>query len=286
MKGNIQVKDEKIKLPKLGWVKLTEKISVDKIKYVVISRTAKRWFISLSVSFEPYKTLKKRATIGVDLGVKVLATLSDGKTFENRKPYAQYKRKLKLAQRHLSKLYRKGQEQTKNYSKQLLKVQRLHYRISCIRNDSIHRLTTYLAKNHSQIAIEDLNVRGMSRNHKLASAILDGGFYEFRRQLEYKTKWYGSELIIANRFYPSTKTCSHCGSIQSMSLNQRVYNCPNCKISIDRDLNAAINLENILAKNAHVCAEDETSQDCASDHPVKHDSAEILNKCGTFTGLN
>jgi putative transposase len=107
-----------------------------------------------------------------------------------------------------------------------------------------HKLTTYLTKNHSEIVIEDLNVAGMSKNHKMASAILDGGFSEFRKQVEYKCKWYGSILTVVDRFYPSSKTCSCCESIKkTLKLSERVYRCDNCGTSIDRDLNAAINLK-------------------------------------------
>jgi IS605 OrfB family transposase len=106
-------------------------------------------------------------------------------------------------------------------------------------------LTSSLAKNHSEIVIEDLNIKGMSQNHKLASAILDGGFYEFRRQLEYKASWYGAKVTIANRFYPSSKMCSSCGNIkEKLSLAERIYKCEVCGLELNRDLNAAINLEN------------------------------------------
>jgi putative transposase len=112
-----------------------------------------------------------------------------------------------------------------------------------IRKDTIHKLTSWLAKNHSEIVIENLNVSGMLKNHRLASAIADCGFYEFRRQLEYKTEWYGAKLIIVDRFYPSSQLCSNCQNKQKMPLSKRVYECENCGLKIDRDLNASINLE-------------------------------------------
>ena len=191
-----------------------------------------------------------------------MATLSDGMSFENRKPFRMYKRKLKLAQRQVSKKYIKGKEQSKNYNKASLKVAKLHYKISNIRKDAIHKLTTYLTKNHSQIVIEDLNVKGMSKNRKLSSATLDCGFYEFRRQLEYKSDWYGSKVLTVNRFFPSSKTCSCCGNIKKdLTLKDRLYCCESCGLEIDRDLNAAINLKdqsNILraaSSAASVCGE-------------------------------
>jgi len=114
-----------------------------------------------------------------------------------------------------------------------------------LRKDALHKLTSNLAKNHGEIIIEDLNIKGMSKNHKLASAILDGGFYEFRRQLEYKASWFGAKVTVANRYYPSSKMCSNCGKIKEhLSLSERIYKCENCGFELNRDLNAAINLEN------------------------------------------
>src|SRR5689334_13155644 len=197
------------------------------IKNCVISRHADHWFVSFKVEHETIKTPKVRERIGVDLGIKTLAKLSSGEDAPAVGAFRQFKRKLKLAQRKMSKKFIKGAaKQSRNYEKAKSKVARIHYKISCLRADALHKLTSYLAKNHSRIIIEDLNVKGMSKNHRLASAILDGGFYEFRRQLEYKVEWYGSELIIANRFYPSSKICSGCGHIKErLSLSERIYKC-------------------------------------------------------------
>ncbi|MFM5981693.1 MAG: RNA-guided endonuclease InsQ/TnpB family protein [Sphaerospermopsis kisseleviana] len=121
---------------------------------------------------------------------------------------------------------------------------RLHQKIANIRKDTLHKITTYISKNHAVIGIEDLNVSGMLANGKLSKAISDMGFYQFRRQLEYKTQLYGSKLVIVDRYYPSSKTCSTCGEKKSsLSLSQRVFKCDNCGFEIDRDLNAAINLK-------------------------------------------
>ncbi|RMH77424.1 MAG: transposase, partial [Cyanobacteria bacterium J007] len=131
-----------------------------------------------------------------------------------------------------------------NWKKAQIKIARLHRKIANIRKDTLHKLTTYLAKNHSRIGIEDLNVSGMLANHKLAKAIADMGFYEFRRQLEYKCQLYGATLIVVDRWYPSTKTCCRCHAKKdSMSLSERVFRCENCGLEIERDFNAAINLE-------------------------------------------
>jgi putative transposase len=246
LEGVIHTNGCKLKLPKLGWVKCSEKLPQLEIKNVVVSRQAHQWFVSFKTRETPHKVehIDKKPVIGVDLGIKTLATLSNGEVFENKRPYKKLKYQLKLAQRKASKKYVKGsKQQSKNYQKATGKVAKIHYKIACIRKDASHKLTSYLAKNHSEIVIEDLNIKGMSKNHKLASAILDGGFYEFKRQLAYKAAWYGSTITVVDRFYPSSKTCSNCQHIkQDLTLKDRVFKCPACQQELDRDLNAAINL--------------------------------------------
>ncbi len=122
---------------------------------------------------------------------------------------------------------------------------RHHAKIANLRKNTLHKITTYLCKNHAKIVVENLNVLGMLSNHKLAQVIADCGFHEFTRQLEYKAQKFGCEIIIADRWFPSTKTCSNCGHIQDMPLSERVYNCQNCGHSMDRDLNAAIVLSRL-----------------------------------------
>jgi putative transposase len=256
LEGNIKLTRNKIKLPIFGEVNLSEKLNIEegktiKLKNVTISREADFWFVSFKTEEIPRKKTNipvvKQGDVGVDLGIKILATLSSGVIFENKRPYKKFQRKLKIAQRKLSKKYQKGKsskEQSKNYQKQKAKVALLHYKISCIRKDSIHKLTNYLVKNHDKIVIEDLNIKGMSKNHKLASAILDGGFYEFRRQLTYKCEWYGAKLVIADRFFASSKTCSNCrNKKEKLHLSEREYHCEKCNLIIDRDLNASLNLK-------------------------------------------
>jgi putative transposase len=250
LEGSIHLKGNRIKLPKFGWVKCSEMLPQGVgVKNVTVSRHAHHWFVSFKIPYS--KTVQKpenQSIIGVDLGIKTLATFSDGQVVANLRPYRQQKRKLRLAQRHASKKYIQGKtapNQSKNYQKAQAHVAKIHYKIACIRKDALHQVTTKLAKNHSEVVIEDLNVKGMSRNHKLSSAILDGGFYEFRRQLTYKCDWYGSKLTIVDRFYPSSKTCSGCQNVKKdLSLKERTYCCSRCGLEIDRDLNAAINLRN------------------------------------------
>ncbi|MBD2146329.1 RNA-guided endonuclease TnpB family protein, partial [Sphaerospermopsis sp. FACHB-1194] len=178
--------------------------------------------------------------VGVDLGINHLAILSTGEVFDGVKSYKKYEKKLARMQY----LNRHKQRGSNNYRKAQIKIARLHQKIANIRKDTLHKITTYISKNHAVIGIEDLNVSGMLANGKLSKAIADMGFYQFRRQLEYKTQLYGSKLVIVDRYYPSSKTCSTCGEKKSsLSLSQRVFKCDSCGFEIDRDLNAAINLK-------------------------------------------
>ncbi|MBK1990014.1 transposase [Sphaerospermopsis aphanizomenoides BCCUSP55] len=184
---------------------------------------------------------KKQEFLGVDLGINHLATLSTGEIFDGLKSYKKYEKKLARIQY----LNRHKQVGSNNYKKAQIKIARLHQKkIGNITKDTLHKITTYFSKNHAVIGIEDFNVSWMLANGKLSKAISDMGFYEFRRQLEYKTQLYGSKLVIVDRFYPSSKTCSSCGEKKSsLSLSQRVFKCEKCGFECDRDVNAAINLK-------------------------------------------
>jgi putative transposase len=263
----------------LGWVRCSEILPQGVVvKNVTVSRQAHHWFVSFKIPYAKKKqNLEKQSVVGVDLGIKTLATVSEGTVFENRRPYRQHKRKLRLAQRQASKKYIKGKNnknQSKNYQKAQAKVARIHYKIACIRKDTLHQVTTQLAKNHSEVVIEDLNVKGMSRNHKLSSAILDGGFYEFRRQLTYKCDWYGSKLTVLDRFYPSSKTCSGCQTVKKdFSLKERTYCCEHCGLKIDRDLNAAINLRNqAVSYTASACGVSKTPDESLVGDTMKQEA--------------
>jgi putative transposase len=239
--GAIKALDRFAQLPRLGKIRLKEEPNIGgRILSATVTRKADRWFVSFTVEEEiPDPVPQEGQPIGVDLGLKKLATLSDGVEFLNPKALERKLRKMKKLSKHLSR----KQKDSKNYEKARMKCARLYLRISNIRSDALHKLTTYLTKNHSQIVIEDLCVSGMLKNRRLARAISDVGFYEFRRQLEYKSKWYGSNLILAPRFYPSSKRCSQCGHVKSeLSLSDRIYDCEKCGLVIDRDLNAAKNL--------------------------------------------
>jgi putative transposase len=279
LEGSIHLKGNRIKLPRLGWIKCSERLPHGvAVKNVTVSRQAEHWFVSFKMPHsKSVPTIDNQSIIGVDLGIKTLATLSDGQTIANLRPYRQHKRKLRLAQRQASKKYIKGKsakEQSHNYQKAQANVAKIHYKIACIRKDALHQVTTRLAKNHREVVIEDLNVKGMSRNHKLASAILDGGFYEFRRQLTYKCDWYGSKLTVADRFYPSSKTCSGCSKVKKeLELKERTYCCEHCGLSIDRDLNAAINLRNkAVSYTASACGVCKPPNDSLVGNTVKQEA--------------
>ncbi len=229
------------KLPFVGVIRTYEPIEAT-TKKITISRQAGDWYLSCSWEFTPKPTEKNIDVVGVDLGIKTLATLSSGVVFESVKSYRSFEDKLS----RLQYLHRNKIIGSANWKKAQLKIAALHRRVANIRKDALHKLTAYLANNHGSVVIEDLNVSGMLGNHKLAKSIADQGFYEFRRQLQYKCQWYGCDLVVVDRFFPSSKTCSNCGHVQDMPLSFRTYDCPDCGLSIDRDLNASINLRNAV----------------------------------------
>jgi len=224
LEGNIKISGDRIKIPIFGWVKCDEILPSVQPKNVTISKRANRWFISFRYELEATSTPKLKEKVGVDIGINALATCSDGTVYPNPKAYRSYKKRLARQQRKLSRKV-KG---SNNRNKARAKLAKLHKKIADIRKDNLHKLTTNLAKNHGEVVIENLNVGGMLKNHRLASAIADCGFYEFKRQLQYKCEWYGSKLTIVDRFYPSSQICSNCGHRQKMPLKQRVYKLTSC----------------------------------------------------------
>lgn len=230
---------KRIKLPTIGWVKLAEPLPLTAVHNCTITRQADRWFISIKCEIEKPSVPDNRPSVGVDVGIKELAVCSNGKVFPNPKAYRRMSRRLKRLQRSVSRKV-KG---SNNRTKAVRNLAKLHAKVSNIRKDAIHKLTHYLAKNHSEIKIEDLSIKAFLKNHKLAGAIADCGMYEFRRQLEYKTEKFSSKLTIVDRFFPSSQICSGCGNHRhKMPLKERLYVCPNCGHTVDRDLNAANNI--------------------------------------------
>ncbi|NER28847.1 MAG: IS200/IS605 family element transposase accessory protein TnpB [Symploca sp. SIO1C4] len=243
---------KRIKIPTLGTFRLKQSLPC---RYVTgtftVSETAGRWFVSFSVNAEkiPPLTHEVAAPVGVDLGVKCFATCSDGSKYVAPQPYQKAKTKLGKQQwRNRNKALgnrKQGIKASNNAKKHYAKLAKTHAHIANIRKDFLHKTTTELAKKYAVIHIEDLNVAGMIANHKLASAISDLGFYEFRRQLGYKQKHYGNKVMLVDRWYPSSKTCHNCGNIQPMPLSERTYKCGECGQTADRDLNAAQNLASV-----------------------------------------
>lgn len=237
----VRIEGKKIWIPKLGFVRLREKLRFKgHIQGITVSRTADKWFVSIQVDTEiNYKKHESQVPIGIDLGINALATLSNGVAFIAPKPLKARLRRLKRKQRKLTKK-RKG---SKNYEKQKHRISKHHMKIANIRKNYLHKITSWITYYYSAIGIEDLNVRGMMANRRLARSIGDLGFYEFKRQLEYKNARYGGSLHVADRFLPSSKMCSRCGRINNeLRLCDRIYKC-SCDFEVDRDLNAAINLE-------------------------------------------
>lgn len=261
LEGTIRIEKNLIKLPKIGWIKCSEVLPNGNIKNVVISRKGDEWFISLKTEYISVRTNKQYSTVGVDLGVKTLATLSNGEVFENLKPYKNAKKKLRKQQKEVSRRFVKGaKNQSNNYKKSVLKLSKTHAKVANVRKDNLHKITSYLSKNFETVVIEDLKVSNMSKNKNLASAILDGGFYEFKRQLLYKKEWYGGNLILANTYFPSSKLCSCCGSRKEvLKLSEREYVCTECSSIIDRDINASINLKNLAVSSTVTAFGDKSS---------------------------
>lgn len=239
--GRISLDGGRVRIPNFGWVRLRESLRfVGRIVQGVVSEKAGKWFLTVTVDVENHE--KPRASsnaIGLDLGVKALVVDSNGITHEGPKPLKKLLKKLQRLSRRLSRKV-KG---SANRAKAKLEVARLHARIANIRSDYQHNLTTRIVLENTDIAIEDLNVSGMVRNHCLARSLMDQAFGEFRQILTYKAALYGSVIHVVDRWFPSSKTCSRCKNKKdSLSLSVRTYQCEVCGLEIDRDLNAAINL--------------------------------------------
>ena len=244
--GLIEGDPKALRLPKIGRVHCMENVAEHvggaRVLRMTVSKRAGRWYASLTVERDTPVAVcaPKGGAVGVDLGVKTLATLSDGTVIENPRLLRKSERRLKMAQKALS---RKAMG-SKRCAKARAKVARIHAHVANQRQDAIHKATTWLASTYSEICIEDLNAVGMVKNHHLAKAVSDAAFGEFRRQLEYKTARTGARLHVVDRWYPSSKTCSKCGRVKAkLSLAERTYRCDGCGLVMDRDLNAAINIK-------------------------------------------
>ena len=234
------VEGQTIRIPKLGTVNMTEVLRFQgKIMSAVISSRAGWWFVSITVEVEYEAPAQNGEAVGIDLGIKTLATCSDGVVFENQKHYRQSLGRIKGLSRGLSRKV----EGSQNWQKHTRKLARAHYRVACQRQDTLHKMTTYLARTYALIGLEDLNTKGMLANHCLAQAVSDASFFEIQRQLLYKTKQYGGYVQLVGRWYPSSKTCHTCGWIkQDLALDDREWLCEPCGVVNERDFNASLNI--------------------------------------------
>jgi len=242
--NNISIDGNKIKLPKLGLVRFVNSRNLNgKIKNCTISKTkTNKYFLSVLVEEEIEELPRNNNAIGIDLGLKDFLVTSDGEIVENPRILNKYERKLVKLQRQLAK----KQKGSNRYKKQALKIAKLHEKIRNTRTDFLHKLSSRIIKENQLIISEDLNVKGMAQNHRLAKAINDVSWSKFARMIEYKANWYGRTYHKINRFYASSQTCNVCGykNVDTKDLNVRKWVCPECGTKHDRDNNAAINILN------------------------------------------
>ncbi len=228
---------------------------------------SERWFISLRINDPTNQTMEPiDSAVGLDVGISSLVTLSTGEKIANPKAFSKHYQKLRRVQKSLSR----KQKGSRNRDKARLKVARIQAKITDSRKDHLHKLTTRLVRENQTIVVEDLAVKNMIKNRKLARAISDAAWGEFVRQMEYKAKWYGRDLVKIDRWFPSSKRCGNCGHIvEKLPLNVREWDCPNCRTHHDRDINAA---KNILAvgHTVTVCG--------ANVRPDRHKSKGQLQK--------
>lgn len=264
---NEKLKHRYLKVPNLGWVKMTESVRFDgHINGVVISQKGDKYYASfcMQITEEEHKrthpdvSSEKNGKAGIDLGIKSALILSDGIAIENPKPLKNNLRKIKRLSRQLDKRTHartkqerlSGVKKSNNYRKLSLKLANTQRRVANIRRDFTQKVTTILTTHYGQIAVEDLNVKGMVRNHRLAQSVSDAAFGELLRQIEYKSAYNGVTVKKADRFYPSSKTCSVCGNVKhDLKLSDRTYRCDKCGTMIDRDYNASLNLLGLIGNN-------------------------------------
>ena len=247
-------RDWTVKLPKIGKVDLCKNRTFNQATNKIVNCTVSRdhcgtyWCVVVIDDLQemPSKAeISKDSSVGIDLGIKDYAILSDGRKFSNPKHLENTKKRLA----HLQKVLARKQNGSKNYEKMKIKVAKCHRKIANKRNDYLHNISSYLVNNYKTICLEDLNVNGMLKNHHLARAIQDASWGEFTRQLQYKSDWNGDNIIYIGRFEPSSKTCSVCGYVNNdLKLSDRKWTCPQCGTKHDRDVNAAINIKEMAFK--------------------------------------
>ena len=256
----LKVKEKSVLIEKVGWIKTNEQIPIS-VKYTNprISHDGKYWYLSVGVEPSLEDVQLTDVSLGIDVGIKDLAICSDGQVFKNinkTKVVRKLEKRLKRLQKQVSRKYGMNKKQlqggesrcqfakTNNIIKLEREIRLLHRRLKNIRSNHIHQTTNQIVKTKpSRIVMEALNIRGMMKNKHLSKAIQKQGLYEFKRQIQYKCEKHGIEFVEADKWYPSSKTCSCCGNVKvKLSLSERTYHCEACSVSIDRDLNASINL--------------------------------------------
>ncbi|MFB4318664.1 RNA-guided endonuclease InsQ/TnpB family protein [Actinomadura sp. 21ATH] len=237
--------------PALAW---WEENGTARILSATVARTAHRWHVSFTVEIDravPDRHARPGSTAGIDLGVKTLLTVVDDHGTVTEIPGAKALHAGLRKLRRLSRAHSRKAKGSANRAKAAARLARRHARITNVRNDALHKATSTLAQRYETLVVEDLNVTGMVANRRLARAVADAGFGQARRMLAYKTGWCGGRLVVADRWYPSSKTCSGCGGRKpSLSLSERTYRCDACGLNLGRDVNAAINLRDLAASGA------------------------------------
>lgn len=231
---------------RVGWVNMTEPLRFEgKVMAGRISYRAGHWWLSVQVEVEHEIPPPNDEVVGVDLGIKYLAVTSDGQVFDNPKAFERMQRKLRRLQRSFARMEKGGQ----NWLKMKDRIAKLHYRIACIRNEASHQMTSQLARDYGVIGVEDLNIKGMVKNRRLAKAVSDAALYEKRRQLDYKTAWNGGIVVAVDRWFPSSKMCNVCGTIKAdLKLSDREWTCEECGSLNQRDGNASLNIRDEAAR--------------------------------------
>ncbi len=251
----LKVKFQSVLIEKVGWIKIKEQIPIEgKYTNPRISHDGKYWYLCVGVEQEFEQPILSNESLGVDVGIKHLAVCSDGTVFKNinkSQTVRKLEKRLRRLQKQVSRKYennKKGSQfvKTKNILKLEQQMKLLHRRLKHIRMNHLHQVTNQMVKTKpSQVVMETLNIQGMMKNKHLAKAIQKQGLYELKRQLMYKCQKYGIAFIAADMWFPSSKKCSHCGAVKTrLSLSERTFDCEACHFTIDRDLNAAINLSN------------------------------------------
>ena len=276
-------KHQYLNVPKLGYVKMAERLRFNgKIMNVRISQEGEKFFASFQMQIteeeylrkQPKANAEKQGAVGIDLGLKEAMALSDNILIKNPRTLRKHQRKITKLSRQLSKRQhartkqerKQGVKRSNNYKKLALRLSKEQRHIANIRRDFSQKVTTILTTTYKAIAIEDLNVEGMIKNHKIAKSVSDMAFSELRRQIEYKAEWNKVQVEVADRWFASSKTCHVCGHKRDLTLKDRIYICPHCGTVIDRDLNAALNLLSLITKQVGVDYPELTPADLTALH--------------------